>query len=254
MKRFHWLWALAAAGLAGCVTTTTGDVPTEKNVAEAARLNMDLGIAYFEKGNMEQAMMKLQRSIEEEPENPAAHRVLGLVYESLGDLDSAEEEYRIAVRQAPDDPDALNQLAIFNCRQGKATEGLKYYDRALTKPLTRNRFAIATNAGICAKEVDLPRAESYLRQALTINPVYPEALYQMGDIAYRQENFLQARAFVERRLDAGPAMPDVLWLAYRTELAMNDRAAADELGQRLLNEFPTSVEARLLIESQRNAS
>jgi len=240
--------------LSGCITTTTGDVPTPADSAEAARLNMDLGIKYFELGNMDQAMLKLRRSIEEEPRNPDAHRVLGLVYENLGDLKGAEKEYRLAVRQAPEDPDVLNQLAIFSCRHGDAKEGLKYYDRALKIPLNPARYAIATNAGICAKDIDLERAENYLRQALTSNPQFAEALYQMGDVAYRRGNYLQARAFVERRLAAGSALSDVLWLGYQTEVAMQDQAAADSFAARLQNEFPASVEARMLLESQRDDS
>ena len=138
--------------------------------------------------------------------------------------------------------------------RGEKREALKYFDRALEIPLNTGRYLIAANAGTCAKEVDLELAENYLRQALVRNPTFADALYQMADVAYRRENYLQARGFVERRLDAAPATPNVLWVAYRTELALNDQVAADKLERRLINEFPTSVEAGLMEEMQRESN
>ena len=69
-----------------------------------------------------------------------------------------------------------------------------------------------TNAGTCAKDFDLNAAEGYLRRALGMRPDYPEALYQMADVSYRQDKFLQARAFIERRLGAADPRPETLWL------------------------------------------
>lgn len=252
MKLFRVWILLPAFWLAACVTTTTGDVPVPASSKEAAEINMNLGIQYLQKGKYEQAMEKLRKSIDENPDNATAHWALGLVYEQLGDANEAEDEFRIAVRQAPDDPETLNQMASFLCRQGKQEEALKYFDRALKIPLNTRRYTVATNAGTCAKNSDLDLAESYLRDALASQPNFPDALYQMGEVAYRQENFLQARAFIERRLAAAPASSPVLWLAYRTEKALGDSAAADRYATKLLNNYPTSVEARLLLEARRD--
>jgi type IV pilus assembly protein PilF len=240
--------------LVGCITTTTGDVPVPADRKDTARINMDLGIKYLEKGNLEQAVLKLRRSIEDDPDNATAHRALGMAYQQFGDMEGAEKEYRAAVRLDSEDPDALNQLATFLCLRGEPREAIRYFDRALEIPLNRGRYLIATNAGTCAKDVDLELAENYLRRALITNPTFADALYQLADVAYRRENYLQARAFVERRLDAAPASPGVLWVAYRTEVALQDQAAADLMGRRLAKEFPTSVEARLMAEMQREGN
>ena len=45
---------------------------------------------------------------------------------------------------------------------------------------------------------DQVMSEQYFRRALDINPNFPEALYQMAQLSYDQQNYLQARAFIER--------------------------------------------------------
>jgi type IV pilus assembly protein PilF len=236
--------------LVGCVTTREGDLSDKE---EAARLNLDLGLGYLRQGNYNEARLKLEKSINEQPDNPTAHRALGLVYERLDDIKGAEKEYRLAVSQAPDDADALDQLAAFLCGQGEQKEALKLFDKAVTIPLYQDRHRIFTNAGTCVKKTDLPQAKTYLRQALGLRPNYPEALLQMGEISFMEQNYIQARAFVSRYMDASSANPLVLWLGYRTEIALRDPDAANVFADQLLKGFPDSTEATLLQEQRRNA-
>ena len=254
MKLRNWLLVSLGCAVGGCVTTTSGDVAPPASKEEAARLNTDLGISYLRQGDMEQAMIKLEKAIQENPDSSVAHRALGHVYENLGDASGAEKEYRIAVRQAPDDADAVNDLAVFLCRHDDPAEGLKWFGKAFTIPLYQSRHMLYTNAGTCAKDVNLVQAENYLRQAVALKPDYSEALYQLGDVAYLQENYLQARAFIERyTVVARVSTPDALWLGYRVELAMNNPARAETFAEQLLKQYPASVEARMLLEERRNA-
>ncbi len=249
-----FLLAVTVWLLTACVTSSSGSPTPERDDAEAARVNLDLGISYLRQGNFEQAMVKLERSIETEPDNPTAHRLLGLVYERLGDLKGAEEQYYMAVRQGPNDPDALSWLAIFLCTQGKKqSEALDYFDRALQIPLYPQRYLLFSNAGTCAKSVDLALAENYLRRSLELNKEYPEVLFQLADVSFMRENFLQSRAFVERFFAAADVNPRSLWLGYRVENALGDVATANGYADQLLRNFPESVETRLLLEQRRNA-
>ena len=161
----------------------------------------------------------------------------------------------IAARSAlrPDDPDSLNALAVFLCLQkNETTEALRYFEKALAVPLSKtysNKAMVYTNAGVCAKRVDMDKAESYLRSALDADPNFSPALLQLADVAFSRSNYLQSRAFLERFLAASPATPDALWLGYRVENALGEASAARAYGERLKKEFPESVETRLLLES-----
>ena len=253
MKAGRLILLLGVTLLVACVTTTTGDMRSGASSEEAARLNMDLGISYLRQGDYEDAVVKLKKSIQEEPNNATAHRALGLAYEELGDSKGAEKEYREAVQQGPDDADALNQLASFLCMKGDKPEAQKLFDRALDIPLYQDRAMLYVNAGTCVKNTDLALAEAYLRNALSLQPDYPSALIQLGEVAYARQNYLQARAFLERYVVVSSTTANSLWLAYRVEVAMIDPVSAKIFADQLLNKFPASVEARMLLDEQRNA-
>jgi type IV pilus assembly protein PilF len=249
--------ALLLLCLAGCVTETKGRQPVPQSDAEAAELNLQLGIGYLRQGDWEAARSKLEKAIDQDPKLVNAHIALGLVYERIEDPDAAERFYRRAVQLAPQDPDALNPLAAFLCRStGRRTEALEYFDRALAIPQSTkasNKAVLNTNAGICAKPVDIVRAEAYLREALRFDPNYSEALLQLADVAYDQGNHLQARAFLERALAAQGPSPAALWLGVRIEAAMGAPDAAARYARQLKQDYPTSVETRLLLERERDA-
>jgi type IV pilus assembly protein PilF len=248
------LFLLPVIVLSGCIVTSTGDLMPEGSREEAAQINLDLGISYLRKGDYEHAQSKLEKAIRDKPDNPTAHRALGLVYEGIGELDGAEKEYRLAVKQDPDDADALDQLAVFVCLHGSADEALTLFDRAVEVPMNARRYIIYTNAGTCAKrENELELAEGYLRKALAANQNYPAALLQISDVAFRRENYLQARAFIERYASRAAPSPSVLWLEYQVEYALGSIPAANQVGQELVDDFPESREARLLLERKRDA-
>ncbi|MBT8422676.1 MAG: type IV pilus biogenesis/stability protein PilW [Gammaproteobacteria bacterium] len=237
---------------AACVTSGPTGKVSEPDKEEAARLNLDLGITYLQQGKLQDALDKLRKSVEANPQNPSAYRVMGFVYEQLQDPARAEQAYRDAVRQGPDDQQALNALAVYLCvNADDVTEPLRYFDRALNLPEYQNRHEIFTNAGRCAMKRNLELAEQYLRRGLRLRADNPQALYLLADVSFRQAQYLQARAFIERRLASGAAQPDALWLAERIETALGDSVAAQTYRARLLGDFPNSMQAQQALEAQR---
>jgi type IV pilus assembly protein PilF len=248
--------AALALALAGCITTSSKPAaPVSKK--EAAKYNMELGISYLRQGDYKGAQQKLEKAVKEDDSLATAFSALGIVFEKLGDPDGAESNYRRAVSIEPSDPDTLNSLAVFLCLQKKETkEALRYFDKALAVPLSKadsNKAMVYTNAGTCAKREDLARAETYLRSALASEPSFRQALVQLADVALLRENYLQSRAFLERYLAAGPASADALWIGVRVERALGEPGASKRYAERLKKEFPSSVEAGQLLESERNA-
>lgn len=243
---------LLAIGLAGCVTSGPTGKLSPPDDEEAARLNLDLGISYLRQGKLEEALAKLQKSINAKVDNPAAYRVQALIYEQLSDPERAEASYREAVRYGPDDQAALNDLAVFVCRQEKGyKEAMRYFDRAIDVPSYQYRHEVLTNAGRCAKKFDAEQAEQYLRRAIALKPQFPEALFHLADISYENKEYLSARGFIERCMAATQPEPGVLYLAYRIEMALDDSVAAQTYRARLLNDFPQSQQAGQLLEAER---
>lgn len=242
--------------LAGCITTSSRPEPPPTSSNDAARYNMQLGISYLRQGNLPAARDKLEKALAQDSGLATAHAALGVVFERLEDPDGAEKHYRRAVDLDGSDPDNLNALAVFTCsRKDKPADALKLFDRAIAIPLsvkTANRTMLYTNAGTCAKKVDLARSEAYLRGALTQDPKFPDALYQLADVSLERGNALQARGFIERYLAGGKPTPAALWLGVRIEQSLNDKAAALRYGDQLKKTFPASNETRLLLNQSRS--
>ena len=236
--------------LAGCVSSTTGPPPIEADDARAADLNYQLGARYFNNGNYELARDRLLYSLELDPKNAVTYSVLALTYEQLENIRLASESYEHAANLAPRDYNVLNTYAVFLCRQRDFEKALKYFDRSIKISENDDLETTLTNAGVClVQKPDLVRAETYLRAALERRPNYGEALIQMSLLKIAQDDYLGARAFLQRYLGGNLPTPDVLYLGVQIEEKLGDERARMEYANRVLREFPKSPEAKRILES-----
>lgn len=234
---------IIAALAAGCVSAPTAGQKVSDQ--DAARYNVQLGMNYLQRGDLEGAREKLERAVQQDPSLPAAHAALGILYERAGDMRRAGDHLRRATRLAPDDPNMLNNYGGFLCRQGDRREGIRHFDLAAGNPYYRTPEAALTNAGVCARGIpDAEVAENYFRRALDANRNYADALLQLADLSLETQRALQARAFLQRYEAVSSASPYSLALGHRIETAAGDLQAASEYAGRLRREFPDSREAR----------
>lgn len=238
--------------IAGCVstTTTTGGARPDADVGDAADLNYQLGARYYRNGNYELARDRLLYSIELNPRNAVAHYTLALTYERLENLRLATNSYEQAVRVAPQDFNVLNAYAIFLCNQGEFDDAQKYFDRGIKVQENDAAEVMMTNAGVCmVQKPDQAEAEAYFRQALDRKPNFGEALIQMSVLKFSAEDYLGARAFLQRYLSANAPSAEVLYLGVRIEEVLGDKRAKTDYSNQILREFPESPEARRILES-----
>lgn len=241
----RWLLVLVVAtAVAGCISTKA---PPEVSDKDAARFNVQLGMSYMQRGDLEGAREKLERAARQDPTLPAAQAALGILYERAGDIPLAQEHLRRATRLAPDDPSMLNNYGGFLCRKGEYEEGIRHFEMAASNAFYRAPETALTNAGVCARRIPDPeRAEEYFRLALDKNRNFTEALVQLADLSLETNRVLQARAFLQRYEALSPTTAYSLELGWRVEQAAGDARAAAEYASRLRREFPDSREARNL--------
>ena len=245
-----WLWVAAVLFLAGCVSQTTGPAKPDADEGDAAELNYQLGARYYRNGNYELARDRLLYSIELNPRRAVAHSALALTYEQLGNLRLATESYERAIKVAPRDHDVLNTYAVFLCRQSEFDEAEKYFDRSVRIPENDNAEITLTNAGVCMAQIpDLAKAEAYYRRALQRRQNYGEALLQLSLLKHSQGDHLNARAFLQRFLSSNAPSASVLYLGVQIEAKLGDDRARTDYENRILREYPTSPEARRILES-----
>lgn len=190
-------------------------------------------------GEFERARQEAEAALKIDPKSADAHTMLAVIEDQRGDAGAAGEHYARAAELAPAQGTALNNYGAWLCGNGRAAESLAWFDRALADAGYRQRASALANAGACALEAgQLGRVERDLRAALALEPDNAVALAAMAQYSYRKANFLDARAFSERRLAAAPATPAVLRLASQIEEKLGDRKAAARYVQRLRTEFP----------------
>lgn len=188
---------------------------------------------------LEEAESQARAALKIDAGSADANTLLAVVEDRRGNAKKAGEHYAAAARLAPQQGTALNNYGAWLCSNGRTAEALPWFDRALADATYRQRASALANAGSCGlKAGQTGRVERDLREALSLDPVNPVALAAMADYQYRTGQYMDARAFSERRLSAAPATATVLLLASQIEEKLGDRMAAARYVQRLRTEFP----------------
>lgn len=252
--RVLWLPVIACGLLQACVTASEPVGPRPASAEEAAQANLNLGAAYLRQGRADLALDILERALSQNPRLADAHSTIAIAYDQLGDPQQAEQHYRRATQLEPRNSAAANSYAVFLCRHDRWRDAEPYFNRAVDNPRYNTPAVALTNAGVCARNAgELDKAEQYFRAALERNESFADALYNLMEMSYEADNYLQARAFLQRYTDSRRPGPDVLWLCHRIELALDNPVEAERCARVLREDFPESAEFAELRRSQNNA-
>lgn len=222
------------------------------NRQQAAKVNAQLALTYMRQGDLISAREKIEKALAQDPRTPETQMAAGFVYDRLGQDRKAADHFEQAVKLDRDNADVLNNAAVFECRKGDKKKGVQYFLRAAESPLYRTPEVAYSNAGRCARADGKPKdAEKYYRQSLAIRANQPDTLLELADLLHDMGSDMPARAFLQRYATSAPASAESLWLGYRVETALGDRAAAEEYARRLRREFAVSPQAGLLDDAER---
>jgi type IV pilus assembly protein PilF len=238
------LCTLVVLGFEGCATSQH-----VKHEEDAANYNMQLGMAYMNRGDLALAKDKLDRAMSENPNDPNVHSAMAMLQDRMGNMEKADAEFKAALRLAPSDPDVLNNYAVYQCRTGRTDAGLKSFEQAAHNALYKTPEVAYTNAGVClrAAKRDTQAAMSFMR-ALQVRPNFGEAAYQLADLDFQRGEIADARAEIDRYMGAFDATPDLLLLGVRVTQKQGDRLAEEKFARRLRMDFPQSDQTRALGE------
>jgi type IV pilus assembly protein PilF len=243
-----WMVMLAAAVLAGCVSSD-GRKPLKQTdpIETAAKYNIQLGTAYLQQGNFNLAREKLERALKQNPRDPDVHTSLGLLYDRTGNHKGADRHFREALRLAPDKPDLGNNYAIYLCKNGRVEEGVARFTEVAANRYYRTPEVALTNAGVCLRGAQrLDEAEGRFLGAINARPNYSEATVQLASLYLERSKVAEARKVVDTYLGAFRPNPDVLFAAVTVARAAKDRVAEEKHSRALRLEFPESAQARAL--------
>nr|XP_042899356.1 protein O-mannosyl-transferase TMTC1 [Parasteatoda tepidariorum] len=160
-----------------------------------AKAHYNLASLYIRRKRVEVAEKYLLKSIQLDPEFVPAISALASVYADAGEdrTEDAERLYVWAISLDPDDADVLNNYGTFLETQGRRSEAMTQYERAMTaKP---NHTVAIVNAAKSLRSLEHSRrAEELYKRALAIQKD-PQVMDNLGMLylatgRYREAKFL----------------------------------------------------------------
>ena len=252
MKRSPLVLLCVLAACAGQPKAPTSLNPpqpagTPASPQERARIHTELAALYYSRGNHGVALQESMVAIEADPQYGPAYNVLGLVQMELKEDTAADRSFQQALAINPNDSEANNNYGWFLCNRGREKEAIAYFLAAVRNPLYQTPALAYTNAGVCSLKLGHDNeAESYLLQALKLQPGQPRALQALAEVYYRRGDYSGAKQLVGRFLEVAQPTPEVLWLGVLSARQLGDRNAEASYGTQLRRRFPDSKEALTL--------
>ena len=180
--------AVAGAAAAGIVL---GVLPPAVPPSSSMRLaEMNLGIAFADAHEYQNAVASFRRAIALAPRVAPAHYELGRALSTLGETDEARRELQTAVELDPASADAHDELGALLARRGDPAAG-----------------------------------EAQFREAHRIDPQRPTTLANLGSVALKQGRAAEA---AEWYADAVKRAPEIAGYHYGRAVALIDSGRADD--------------------------
>lgn len=192
-----------------------------------AAMHLALASELYGQGAMAEAQAEAERGLKADPASADLHTVRAAIAAARGDQATAGRHYQRAQALSPGAGAYANNYGTWLCANGRAAGSLAWFEAALADPRYPTPVAALANIAECAGRAGEPqRAEAAWRRVLALEPAHPAALGALARAAFQRGAYLDARAFVQRRLAVGHADAETLRLASQIELKLGDTAAS----------------------------
>ena len=216
--------------------------------------NVQLGVGYIRRGELDIAREKLARAIEQDSTNVDAYTTMAYLMMQMNEMDEAENYYLEALDIKKNRPDIHNSYGTYLCKVGRLDEAMEEFKIAFTNPFYDTPYLAYSNAGACLMGIkNYTMAEKFLRKALKQQPKLSDALISMAEIGIETKKYLMARAYIQRFHEINKPTAESLWVQVQAEKALGAKEHYLKYARQLLNEFPDSQQAALLERLGRRA-
>jgi Flp pilus assembly protein TadD/peroxiredoxin len=207
----------------------------------------NLGTLYLRRNNFADARRYLEQTLKLRPNYPEAWNNLGMVAAQEGQAGEAIRNFRQSLQLKPDYVIALLNLGNFYRRQEAYGEADKLLSRALE--LEPDDPEVNYNMGMLyARENQLQRATELMEKAVSLRPDYADALNNLGVLLVRGEHFSEAREKFETCIRAAPNYDQAYLNLARVYVILKDNGKAREVLQALLRQQPDHKLAQQALE------
>jgi type IV pilus biogenesis/stability protein PilW len=209
---------LAAVSVYACASM--GVSPQDKKRANASR---NLAEVYLGEGNTALAMQELLKAQKLNPEDPLIYNDFGLIYIEKENYELAIQSFEKALTLKPDYAVAHNNLGSVYLRLEQWDKAIPIFKAVLGNILYATpHFPLANLGWAYYNKGDYKTAESYLNQALEIQPDFFIAQMHLGRIYLATGRLHQARKMFEQIAESNPKNPFLLYEMGKTYRLLGD--------------------------------
>ncbi len=241
------VFALLGAS-AGCATKSAFDHLSSDE--KAANFNAELGTNYLATGELENAEVKLERALAQDPGNALANNSYAKLRATLEDPQGADSAFIKSIRLDPKRAEYRNNYAIFLCGQGRVAEAISQFEAASRNKFYRTPEFALDNAGVCAMDhSQFELADKHLRDAIRLNPAFAPSMLHMAELKLKTGDAAVADAYHARFLTLSRHTPRSLAVGIDIKRSVGDQATAQEYAEQLVANYPRSSQARTFLAS-----
>lgn len=220
------------------------------NPEKAAKLNVELGLAYLDSNQSARGKIKLQKALELAPHLPDVHAAFGRYYESIGETAEAEKAYLKALKLGKNWAVTHNLYGAFLCRQGKYKEANIAFQKALEDKTYPESALVLENAGLCELAAgNKDKAKGYFEKAIRQDINRANSLLELAYMHYEQQQHAVAWQLYHRYLIAANQTPHSLYLGVQLARVLNHKDKEASYMLLLKNEYRDSLEYQQLEQS-----
>ena len=229
--------------LAGCVSQRSGGGAQEVNVQKALEAYVKLAIGYIENRNRESARHHLRKAFELDKNSAQATAAQALLYQVEGEAELAEENFKRALRLDPDFSQARNNYASFLYAHERYAEAFEQFTRVSRDLDYNNRDLSLLNLGRTALKMgNKERAKAAFEHAYNLNPRMPTLLLELAQISFEDEDYAQAKRYLDRYGELARQSAQSLLLNIKIERIFGNKDKEASHAMALKNRFPYSRE------------
>lgn len=233
--------------LTGCVTTTNAPVADPQKAVSAYT---GLAAQYLKRDDLDAALRSAEKALAADSRSAEAHNMMALILQREGsriNMQKAEGHFRRAISIDADFAQVRNNYGVFLSQQNRYSEAMQQFEIAGASLGYAGRVAALENLGRTAVLANnMPVAERAFLQSLEANRNSVIAKIELVDIYLQKNDVNKAQRFYTdyvNYLGGKPQGSRSLWQGIRIAKALGDASEVKRLGELLLSEHPSSIEA-----------
>ncbi len=184
-------------------------------IVQTPALKLDSIKQLIENNNLDEALSKLTKLIQDGKSNPRTHMYLGEVFEKKGDINTAIMEYQKCLKEGGFISNSEQlvihiKLAELLNRVGRLDDALGEY-LILAKQYPNDPYYLMQIGDIFFSRKKFGNASNYYKQALLLNNSNPIAHYNLGRLYYMTGINTDAEFHLKKAVELSPKLYDAFY-------------------------------------------